>query len=161
CEVVGRDPFFLIGRHDLDQFRLADLARLRVAAVSEVPTPWMCLQHDLREHGIDPAKLALAPAQPMAANVEALRRGEVDVVQVFEPFVSMALREGIGRILYAASARGPTSYTAFIATCTAVARRRTEFAAVVRASLQMQNWLAAHSAEELADVTASFYPDVP
>src|SRR6266478_6252518 len=58
CEVVARDPFFLVGRHRPSEFQLRDLASLRFAAVSEVPTPWMCLQHDLREHGIDPSRLA-------------------------------------------------------------------------------------------------------
>src|ERR1700761_3713099 len=45
CEVVARDPFFLVGRGEPSQFRFADLPALRVAAVSEVPTPWLCLQH--------------------------------------------------------------------------------------------------------------------
>src|SRR5215471_20622684 len=52
CEVVARDPFFLVGTHHSSDFQLRDLASLRFAAVSEVPTPWMCLQHDLREQGI-------------------------------------------------------------------------------------------------------------
>src|SRR5919201_3801333 len=61
CEVVARDPFFLIGRHDGPKFRLADLPPLRFAAVSEVPTPWLCLQNDLRQQGIDPCALHRAP----------------------------------------------------------------------------------------------------
>src|SRR5579864_6651546 len=48
CEVAARDPFFLVGRSDGPAFRLADLKRLKLATVSEVPTPWLCLQHDLR-----------------------------------------------------------------------------------------------------------------
>src|SRR5262249_4414735 len=39
-EVVARDPFYLVGRPDIAQFGFADLARLRFATVSEVPTPW-------------------------------------------------------------------------------------------------------------------------
>src|SRR5712671_7862936 len=35
CEVAARDPFFLVGRGDRGEFRLADLARLRLATVSE------------------------------------------------------------------------------------------------------------------------------
>src|ERR1700675_3049870 len=54
-EVVSRDPFFLIG--NFKGFGLSDLAHLRFATVSEVPTPWMCLQHDLREAGIDPVMI--------------------------------------------------------------------------------------------------------
>jgi NitT/TauT family transport system substrate-binding protein len=38
CEVVARDPFFLVGRHRPSEFQLRDLASLRFAAVSEVPT---------------------------------------------------------------------------------------------------------------------------
>src|SRR5215470_45485 len=58
CEVAARDPFFLVGRGDPSAFRLADLERLRFATVSEVPTPWLCLQQDLRDAGIDPDRLA-------------------------------------------------------------------------------------------------------
>jgi NitT/TauT family transport system substrate-binding protein len=107
CEVVGRDPFCLVGRSQ-QAFRLADLARLRIATVAEVPTPWMCLQHDLREHGIDPHRLDRAADRPMSENLAALRAGAVDVVQLFEPYVSFALEEHIGRVLYAASDRGET-----------------------------------------------------
>ena len=128
--------------------------------MSEVPTPWQCLQHDLREHGIDPDKLPRAPARTMAENYEALRRGELDVVQVFEPYPSMAVQEGAGHILYAASTRGPTVYTTFIATRDCIERHRTGFLRMVRAIQQTQAWLEDHSAEELADVTASFFPDI-
>src|SRR6266581_3264982 len=43
CEVVARDPFFLVGRADSSSFQLIDLWRMRLATVSEVPTPWLCL----------------------------------------------------------------------------------------------------------------------
>ena len=97
----------------------------------------------------------------MADNLEALRGGELDVVQMFEPYVSMALQMGAGDILYAASARGPTVYTTFLATRDSIRRNRAAFAAMVRATRRMLAWLAEHSAEELADAVAPFYPDVP
>jgi NitT/TauT family transport system substrate-binding protein len=160
-EVVARDPFFLIARRgEQADFRLADLARLRLATVSEVPTPWMCLQHDLRERGLDPEKLARVADQPMADNVSALREGRLDVVQVFEPFVSMAVQQGFGEVLYAASTRGPTVYTSFIATRDGVARNRAAYAAMLRAVWRMQDRLAAHGGDELARVTARYYPDI-
>jgi NitT/TauT family transport system substrate-binding protein len=160
CEVVARDPFYLVGRAHHAPFQLTDLPALRFAAVSEVPTPWMCLQHDLREHGIDPEKLNRAAARPMADNFEALRHRQLDAVQMFEPNVSRALAEGAGDILYTASARGPTVYTTFISTRAATERHREAFAGMTRAVRHMQGWLDAHSADELAEVTASFYPDV-
>jgi NitT/TauT family transport system substrate-binding protein len=160
CEVAARDPFFLVGKGDRSEFRLADLTRLRLATVSEVPTPWLCLQHDLRQNGIDPDRLEHVANRTMEENLEALRSGTLDVAQMFEPYAAMALKSGIGNILYAASTRGPTVYTTFLATRDSVARNRAAFAAMVRAVRRMQSWLGDHGSEELEAVVAPFYPDV-
>jgi NitT/TauT family transport system substrate-binding protein len=161
CEVVARDPFFLIGRVDPARFQLTDLLRLRIATVSEVPTPWHCLQHDLREQGVDPERIDRVAAGSMEDHFNALRRGELDVAQLFEPYASLALRSGCGAILYAASSRGPTTYTTFLTTRDSIVRRRMAFAAVVRATRRTLAWVAEHSAQELAQAVTSFYPDVP
>jgi NitT/TauT family transport system substrate-binding protein len=157
-EVVARDPFFLIGQRQ--PFRLADLEYLRFSSVSEVPTPWLCLQHDLREAGVMPEKLTRVSTRTMADNYVALRQGNLDVMQAFEPFVSMAEQDGAGEVLYAASARGPTVYTAFIATRTGVARHHNAFSSMIRAIAMIEDWLYANGAEALAEATASYFPDV-
>lgn len=161
CEVVSRDPFFLLGRSGGRRFALKDLPGLRFASVSEVPTPWMCLQHDLREAGLDPDALNRVSDRTMGQNHAALQAGKLDVMQAFEPFPSLAAKDNAADILYAASARGPTVYTAFIATRDACARHRNEFAAMTRATAKMQQWLATNPIEELAAATAAFFPDVP
>jgi NitT/TauT family transport system substrate-binding protein len=161
CEVVSRDPFFLVGRNSGAPFRLADLPGRRLATVAEVPTPWMCLQHDLRLAGIDPEALTRVSDRPMPASVAALCDGRLEVAQLFEPYVSLALRAGAGDILYAASARGPTVYTSFIASRERIARDPEAFAAMTRAVAAMQVWLGNHGADELAAITAAYYPDVP
>jgi NitT/TauT family transport system substrate-binding protein len=159
CEVAARDPFFLVGK--VSAFRLDDLPRLKVATVSEVPTPWLCLQHDLREQGIDPAKLDRVTDRTMADNLEALRGGALDVAQMFEPYASTALGMGAGHILHAASSRGPTSYTTLLATRDSIRRNRAAFEAMARATRRTLIWVAEHGAEELAGAVAPFYPDVP
>lgn len=158
-EVVSRDPFFLIGNSN--GFKLSDLPHLRFAAVSEVPTPWMCLQQDLREVGIDPAVIAKVYDRTMPDNYTALRGKKLDVMQAFEPFASQAEIDRAGKILYAASSRGPTVYTSFIATRSKVAAHRDAFFAVTHALAKMQKWLYAHSGKELAEVIASFFSNVP
>jgi NitT/TauT family transport system substrate-binding protein len=161
CEVVARDPFFLIGRSGGQSFDLADLARTRFASVAEVPTPWLCLQHDIRDHGMDPARLQRIADRTMARNYDALRRGEIDVMQAFEPYASLAAHDRIGDILYTASARGPTVYTAFIATREAVAKHGKAFAAMTRAIGKMLQWIYTNPPEQLAAAVASFFPEVP
>ena len=125
-----------------------------------MPTPWLCLQHDLREQGVDPAQIDRVADRTMADNLEALRRGELDVAQMFEPYVSMAVRTGAGEVLYAASSRGPTVYTTFLASRDSIRRNRAAFDAMVRATRRTLAWVAEHSAEELADAVAPYYPDV-
>jgi NitT/TauT family transport system substrate-binding protein len=161
CEVVSHDPFFLIGRKGAQPFRLTDLATKRFASVSEVPTPWMCLQQDLRDQGMDPEKLARISDRTMARNYHALQTGDIDVMQAFEPFVSMAERDGVGDVLYAASTRGPTAYTAFIGTREGYSEYGGVLCAMTRATGKMLEWLYANPAEELAAVVAPFFPDVP
>jgi NitT/TauT family transport system substrate-binding protein len=160
CEVVERDPFFLVGTGNAAQFRLTDLTRMRFASVSEVPTPWMCLQQDLRDLGVDPARLDRVGDRTMQANLEALRAGSLDVAQMFEPYASMALQTAGCDILYAASGRGLTSYTTLLATRSGIERHRVAFIAMTRAVARMQAWLAESRAEELARVTGPFYPNI-
>src|ERR1700761_8293172 len=85
-EAVTRDPFMLIGRTPKPDFKIADLMSVKVATVSEVPTPWLCLQEDIRRAGFDPAKMNRVTDGSMPDNVAALRRGDVDVIQLFQPF---------------------------------------------------------------------------
>jgi hypothetical protein len=75
AEVVCRDPFSIVGRYPNPGFRLADLSDTRIATVSEVPTPWLCLQEDLRQAGIDPAQLNRIADCSMAENLNAIKRG--------------------------------------------------------------------------------------
>ncbi len=113
AEVVCRDPFSLVGSRPNPDFRLAELAGLRFASTAEVPTPWLCLEQDLRDAGIDPARLDRIIGRSMADNVAALADKSLDVAQLFEPFVEEAVGGG-GHVWYRASARGRTSYTVFV-----------------------------------------------
>jgi NitT/TauT family transport system substrate-binding protein len=161
AEVVTRDPFLLIGREPRPGFSLRDLLGVRVATVSEVPTPWMCLQEDLRLAGIMPSQLTRVIDGSMSDNVAALRRGEVDVVQVFEPFASMLLHDGAGHVWYAQADRGPTSYTTFYARRGLLDARREELRRMVRAIYRTQKWIAAADGAAIADAITRYFPDVP
>jgi NitT/TauT family transport system substrate-binding protein len=160
-EAVTRDPFFLIGREPRPDFTFADLYGKRVATVSEVPTPWLCLQEDLRRAGLDPDALPRIADRTMAENVAALRRGELDIVQVFQPFAEELIAGGDGHVWYAAATRGPTSYTSFYTRRSTLAARREELKKVVRGLYRTQKWLHASQPEALADAVQSFFPAVP
>ena len=116
AQVVSREPFYLIGREPKPNFRFQDLVGPKVAITSEVPTPWHLLQEDLTRAGIDPASLNRAPDRTMAENSEALRAGEIDVVQLFEPYADDLLAPGDGHIWHRFAERGDVAFTTFYTT---------------------------------------------
>jgi NitT/TauT family transport system substrate-binding protein len=158
AEVVCRDPFSIVGRYPNPDFRLADLLRMRIATVSEVPTPWLCLQEDLRQTGIDPARLDRVADRSMAENFNALDEGRIEAAQFFEPFVEEALASGRGHLWYAASTRGHTTYTAFVTTRERIAGDAEPLLRMVRAIQRTQQWIHARSAPEIAAAIISFFP---
>jgi NitT/TauT family transport system substrate-binding protein len=160
-EAVTRDPFMLIGGAPHSGFAFADLYGRRVAIVAEVPTPWLCLQEDLRRAGLDPHALNRAGARTMAENAAALRRGEIDVVQLFEPFAEELIAGGAGHLWHAAAARGPTAYTSFYARRGQLAERRDDMKKLVRALYRTQKWLDATTPQALAEVVLPFFPGQP
>lgn len=157
AEAVMRDPFFLVGRVPRPEFRPADLMSVRLATVSEVPTPWLCLQEDLRRAALDPAVVDRVANHTMAENVAALRAGEVDLVQVYQPYAEELVRDG-AHIWYSAARRGPTAYTSLYTT-----RRRLEadpqsMAAMVRGLYRTLKLLNAAPPEMVAEAIASYFP---
>ena len=160
AEVVTRDPFMLVGSEPRPNFRLADLIPLRIATVSEVPTPWMCLQHDLSGAGVDPAQLQRVANRGMTDNCAALRRGELDLVQVFEPFASELVTDRAGHIWYAAADRGPTCYTTFYTRREVLRDRRNELRRLVRAMYRVQKWLKTASGAGIAGAISGYFPAV-
>lgn len=160
CEVVQRDPFLLVGREPNPSFRLEQLAGTRLATVSEVPTPWLCLRHDLRLAGIPEERIPRIADSTMPENAAALRAGRVDVIQVFEPFAAALEAEGVGHVWYAAARRGPTSYTTFNTTRAFLERRPETALQMCRAMVRTQKWIAAHDGRELARAVAPYFPDM-
>jgi NitT/TauT family transport system substrate-binding protein len=161
CDVVARDPFFIVGRDPREDFRLADLVGQRFASVAEVPTPWLCLQDDLRRAGIDPTMVGRVSGPSMAANAAALRAGTLDAVQLFQPYAETLVAEGVGHIWYAAATRGLTAYTTLVARRSALVARRGEFAAMVRGMYRALRWMAVTPGTDVAAALAQFFPDVP
>jgi NitT/TauT family transport system substrate-binding protein len=160
ADVVARDPFFVIGARPRPDFKIADLARVSFATVSEVPTPWICLAHDLRLAGIDPDRLERLSGPSMAENAAAIRAGTLDVAQLFQPYAEELLASGAGHLWYAAATRGPTAYTTLVTRRGTLERRRDELLAMTRGMHRTLGWFAQTPPTEIAHRLASYFPDV-
>jgi NitT/TauT family transport system substrate-binding protein len=161
CDVVARDPFLVIGRERRASFRPADLTGVRLGTVSEVPTPWLCLQDDIRRDGADPSLVDRVTDGTMAANAAALREGRLDAVQVFQPHAEDLLVSGAGHLWYAAANRGLTAYTTLVTRRSVLARKRDELLGMVRAMDRTLRWIRATPGVEIQRALAAYFPDVP
>lgn len=157
---VMRDPFLLLGMGERPGFGLAELGGMRLAIPSEVPTPWWCLQHDMRLAGLDPAAMPGVSFMPMAEGAQALRAGRVDAVLLFEPHAA-ALEEDGAAVWYAAATRGPTAYSALYAVASRIAAKRAAFENVVRGLGEALAWLHAATEEAVAETLTPRFGDVP
>lgn len=158
CAVVMRDPFLLMGRAPRPGFTLADLPGLRLGLVSEVPTPGWCLEGDLAAAGIAPP--GRVTGRTMAENAAAVAEGRIDLGQMFEPFACQVEDAG-GAVWHAQASRGLTAYTAFYATEAAIAARREELMAMIRAMARALAFLRTADPAEVAALIAPRFPDVP
>ena len=159
CQVVGREPFSLIGREPNPTFRFTDLRNVRVGTVSEVPTPWMCFQDDLQRAGVDPGALNRAADATMGDNVAALRAGDLDVIQVFEPFADDLLASGDGHLWHAFAERGDIAYTTFYTTTRFAEQNRETCLAMTKTMAKTQISLFAEPAAVIANAVASYFPE--
>ena len=155
-QAVGRDPFCLLANRP--NLSLADLPGLRLSVVKEVPTPWLCLQADLGDQGIN-IPPQLITTWNMQEQLDALFSNKVDVIQAFEPFVSQALLRG-GHLLYEASGRGPTVYTGFITSRATLEARHKELGALDVALSQALRWMQESGPAETAKVVSGYFPEL-
>jgi len=160
CEAIGKDPFFLIGRNPNPTYQPRDLVGTRLAVVSEVPTPWICLQQDLRLAGLNPSVLTLAPARTMQQNADALQAGDVDVVQVFQPYAHELLQSGAGHLWYAAASRGFATYTTLNTPRGFLARHADVALRMTRAMYRTLDWIHRRDDASLARAVAAWFPSI-
>ncbi|MDN4016614.1 ABC transporter substrate-binding protein [Zwartia panacis] len=161
-EVVSRDPFFLLGKKTLGRFELAQLRQLRMALVSEVPTPWLCLQADLRDLRLNVREIenSLKRGLSMPEQIQALKAGTLDVAQLFEPLASELLTDPDYQVLYAAHTRGPTVYTTLICSRNGWDRHHQAFTLLNQVLGELQTWMHAQTPAAIASQVRSFFPEL-
>ncbi|MCR9071151.1 MAG: ABC transporter substrate-binding protein [Alphaproteobacteria bacterium] len=160
-QVVARDPFVLVGRDPKPDFRFADLKGLRLAVAVEVPTPWMTLQDDLDRAGVMRDDWTRTADRAMAENVEALSRGEVDVIQVFEPYADLAVTAHGAHVWHRFATRGDVGFTSFYTTRTFADQERETCRALVRGIGRSLRYLHGADPREMAATVAPYFPDLP
>jgi NitT/TauT family transport system substrate-binding protein len=160
-EVNSRNGFFLLARQPQPQFQWADLVGRRLILFAEAPTPWLCLQHVLRRHGVDPKTVHVRQDLATADAVAAFLRGDADYLEQSQPVTESLISSGQAALVASeGDAVGPIPFSAYLTTPAFVASHAEVLRRFTRAVYRAQQWLARHPAEDVSELIGPAFADI-
>ncbi len=161
AQITQRDGSFLIGREKDDNFTWDKVKGKVVLPGRRGGVPYMTLEHVLRKNGINPATdTTLDNSVQYAMMTAAFTGGTGDYVTAFEPTASMLQQQGQGYIVASVGeASGDIPYTAYFAKKSYIEKNNDLIQRFVNAVYRGQQWVATHSAAEIAETVADQFPD--
>ncbi len=161
AQVTKRDGSFLVGRYPDEDFTWDKLKGKIVLPGRKGGVPYMTLEHVIRKNGLNPATdLTLDSSVQYALMTAAFTAGTGDYFTCFEPTASMLEAEGKGYIVAAVGdGAGDIPYTAYFAKKSYIAENEALITAFTKAIYKGQQWVKTHTAAEIAETVASFFPD--
>ncbi len=161
AQMTQRDGSFLVGRTPEPDFQWNSLAGKHILPGRKGGVPYMAFEHALRNHGMDPAKDLLLDTSIQFDNMTgAFLGGTGDYVTLFEPTASSLEAEGKGYIVAAVGdAAGEIPYTAYFAKKSYLEQHADQIQRFTNAVYRGQQWVASHSAAEVAKAIQNQFPD--
>lgn len=161
AQMTQRDGSFLVGREKDDAFTWDKVKGKVILPGRKGGVPYMALEYVIRQNGIDPYKdTTLDNSIQFALMAGAFTSGTGDYVTLFEPTASMLEAEGKGYIVSSIGREsGEIPYTAYFAKKSYIEKNADLIERFTRAVYKGQQWVADHSAKEIAEVVASSFPD--
>lgn len=161
AQVTQRDGSFLVGRTPEPDFQWNSLAGKHILPGRKGGVPYMAFEHALRNHGMNPAKDLLLDTSIQFDNMTgAFLGGTGDYVTLFEPTASSLEAEGKGYIVASVGdAAGEMPYTAYFAKKSYLEKHADQIQRFTNAIYRGQQWVASHSASEVAKAIQNQFPD--
>lgn len=161
AQVTRRDGSFLLARQPDSNFTWDKVKGKTVLPGRKGGVPYMALEHVLRDNGVDPAKdTTLDNSVQYAMMTAAFSGGTGDYVTAFEPTASLLEQEGQGYIVASVgAAAGDIPYTAYFAKKSYIAENSDLIQRFTNAIYRGQQWVATHTAAEIAQTVADSFPD--
>ncbi len=161
AQMTKCDGSFLVGREKDDAFTWDKLAGAHILPGRKGGVPYMAFEYALRKNGLDPAAdLTLDNSVQFDNMTGAFLGGTGDYVTMFEPTASSVEAEGKGYIVASVGeAAGEMPYTAYFAKKSFIEKNADTIQKFTNAIYKGQQWVAQHSAAEVAEAVKDSFPD--
>jgi NitT/TauT family transport system substrate-binding protein len=161
AQLTQTDGTFLVSRNKIENFTWDQLKGSTFLGQRKGGMPQMVGEFVLKKHGIDPHKdLKLIQNVDFANIANAFASGTGDFVQLFEPTASIFEQEGKGYIIASfGTESGHIPYTTFMAKQSFIQNNKDTIEKFTRAIYKAQQWVASHSAAEIAKVIQPYFKD--
>ncbi len=156
-----KDGSMLVSREKIDNFEWSDIIGKHVLPGRTGGVPYMTFEHVLREHKINPQDdLNLDTSISFDAMTPSFVGGTGDFVTVFEPTASNLEINNQGYIVAAVGEyTDEIPYTAYFAKKSYIEENTDLIERFTKAIKKGQEWVSAHTPEEIAEVVAPSFPD--
>lgn len=160
AELTQTDGSFLVGRHDVKDFKWEDVKGKSIIGGRPGGVPEMSLEYVLKNHGIQPGKdVNLLTNIAYTATAGAFKAGTGDYVALFEPTGSMLQQDKSGYIVASiGKSAGVIPYTCYFSTKSYMDKNPQIIEKFTKAIYKGQIWVQNHNDEEVAKSIKSFFP---
>ena len=159
AQLTQCDGSFLVARTPQPDFKWTDLKGKHILPGRKGGVPQMAFQYAIRKNGMDPATdMNLDNSIQFDMMTGAFLGGTGDYVTMFEPTASSVEAEGKGYIVASVGEEaGTMPYTAYFAKKSYIEKHPDVIEKFTRAVYKGQQWVAQHSATEIAAVVKDYF----
>ncbi len=163
AQLTNGDGTFLMGRKPEPDFKWSDLKGKTIIGGRKGGMPAIVLQYVLEKNGLKVGEdVFIDTTMQFAAMPGAFMGGQGDYVILFEPTASTMEKEGKGYIVASLGEQsGEVPYTAYFTKKSTIENNPELIAKFTRAIYKGQQWVDAHSPEEIAQAIKPHFPDEP
>jgi NitT/TauT family transport system substrate-binding protein len=160
--LTKKDGSFLISREENKNFKITDLKGSHIIAGRKGGMPSMTLKWALNQNKINTDQdLKFDTSIAFASMNGAFIGGTGDYVTAFEPSASQLVNQGYGYIVASIGEMGGNvPYTTYSAKKSYIKNNKDVIKGFTKATQKGLDYVHNHSAEEIADVIGSYFPDV-
>ena len=150
-----------MSRTENTDFKWTDVKGSTIIPGRKGGVPYMTFEYVLKQNGIDTEnEVVLDDSIKFDLMAGAFAGGNADYVTLFEPTASMTEAQGKGYIVASVGeAAGEIPYTAYFAKKSYIEQNPEIIQGFTKATYKGLQWVKEHTAEEVAKVIQSFFPD--